>query len=493
MTVNYFTALSRMIAAAASESRPAHADRLAAFDAWEAYYHNVVYERLSDGGQREQVNATLGNAAAADLAGLYNPVAEVVDLYQHVYGGQFRPSDAPPGDDAPNDVRAVPGRSARPAALLPALDRVWGWSNLTVNKQQLCRLAATHGTVGLRVVAEDHPDPARRRVYVKPEHPRVIADVELDARGNVTAAILEYDLTVGVGDDQVIVPVREELTKATIATYRRQGSALIPYDLAAQADNGPLARYPNALGVVPYVVLQHQQTGDAFGLNAFYRARAPIDRLNALLTHINQQIHDHVKVDWFIAAAGQAPARIVLDGRSVIYVDTSRLAGGAPPVMEPMVAPLNLADAISQANLLIAQIENRLPELKATSGTYLSGQSGETIAQLRAPAEHRLGLARASYDDALVRACQIALSWGVLLDLWDLGTGTGTREAADRAYRGGLEDFRLNERALLPPATAERPTTTTAAPPRREPAAPMPSEASNAPSNAADADPAADA
>lgn len=469
MTVltSWLGAISRMIDAAGNDARPALDDRIAAFDAFELYYHNQIYEALSAGGRREQVNATLGNAAAADLAGLYNPVAEVVDLYQHVFGGAFRRAGDDPGEDQPTDIRAESGS----AAMLDALDRVWAWSNLNVTKQQLCRLPALHGTAGLRIVAVNDPDPLRRRVYLKPEHPRVIRDVEVDARGNVQAAELQYDLTRGLGDAQEVVTVREVLTKTEIRTYRVHQGGLTAYDVARGVDGGPGARYENTLGVVPYVLLTHQDGGDAFGLNAFYRARAPIDRLNALLTHINTQIHDHVKVTWAIFASGPAPSSIDLGGRKVVYVDTSR--GAQPPSMEPMVAPLNLGDAITQARLLIELIEDRLPELKAVVGRFLAGQSGETIAQLRAPAEQRLGLARAHYEDALVRASQIAASWGVLLGLWDLGTGTGTVEAAERAYQTGLEDFTLSRRPLLPPVT-----TTTSAQPAARPVvvAPVPAE-----------------
>lgn len=472
-TFNPFRALVRIIEAAGGQARPAWGDRLYTYALDEAYYHNVVYEPLAEGGFRQNVNAILGNAAAADLAGLYNPVAEVVDLYQHVFGGQFRRPTDNEAEDAPTDIRA---ESAEPA-LLDALDRLWGWSNLNVTKQQLCRLPALHGTCGIRVVAHNDPDPARRRVYLKPEHPRVIRDVDLDERGNVVAIELEYEITTGLGDGQQTVTIREVMDKETLATYRAVGSALIPYNVATRQDD-PSAVYPNALGVVPYVILQHQDSGSAFGLNAFYRARGPIDRLNALLTHLNQQIFDHVKVDWFIAASGAAPTRIELTGRNVIYTDTSR--GTTPPDVRPLVAPLNIGDAIVKARLDLELIEDRLPELKAVVGRFLSGQSGETIAQLRAPAEQRLGLARAHYEDALVRASQIGISWMILLGMADLGTGQGDRAAADRAYHGGAEDFTLNRRPLLPPITTqaqpqapvaavmERPAPRMMAPPRTE-------------------------
>jgi len=446
---NPFGALARLITAAGNQSRPAYQDRAAVYDMNQQYYDNAIYERGSEGGLREQINATLGNASAADLAGLYNPVAEVVGLYQHVFGGLFRRSTDDAAEDAPTDIRAQSDN----AALLPALDAIWATSNMDLAKQQIARLAPMHGTVGLRIVAQDSPDPARRRVYLKPEHPRVIRDVELDPRGHVTGAELEYDILYGLGDAQERVTIREVLSKEDTRTYRVHQNGLIPYDLMLREDNGPGAIYVNTLGVVPYVLLPHEDAGDAFGLNAFYRARSSLDRLNALLTHLNTQIHDHVKVDWFISASGPAPTRIALTGRNVIYTDTSR--GQTAPNVQALVADLNIADAISQCRLLIELIEDRLPELKALGGRYLSGQSGETIAQLRAPAEQRLGLARANYEAALVRATQIAVSWGVLLGMWNVGTGQGTPEAAERAYRDGFEEFRFNRRPLFPPVARQ--------------------------------------
>jgi hypothetical protein len=459
---NPFVAIARLIRAVGEQGRPAYADRIAAYALDESYYHNQAYGPLTEGGYRQNINAALGNAAAADLSGLYNPVAEVVELYQHVLGGSFLPSDARATEDQPTDIRAVPGRAA-PPELLPALDRIWQWSNIDVGKQQLCRLPALHGTCGLRIVAQNDAAPDRRRVYLKPEHPRCIRDVETDARGNVTDIELQYDMTIGIGDDQQVITVRERMTKEAIRTYRLVGGQPTPYDLTTLTDGGPRSAYVNALGVVPYVLVQHHTTGEAFGLNAFYRARDAIDRVNALLTHINTNIFDHVKVDWFMYAEGEPPARIPLQGRNVVYVKAR--PGGVAPVMAPMVAPLALADSIAKVKLDIELIEDRLPELKAVVGKFLSGQSGETIAQLRRPAEDRLALARASYEDALVRAQQIALSWGVLLGLWDLGTGTGTREAADRAYRSGREDHQLNRRPLLPPVAGAPPAPRPAIPP----------------------------
>jgi hypothetical protein len=444
--MNPFAYLNRIITAEGERSYSAWEDRKQAYDLWEAYYHNYIYDATGEGGLRAQINAALGNASATDLAGLYNPIAEVVDLYQHVYGGEFRASDTDKAEDEPTDIRAQPGREAAPG-LLPALDRLWAWSNINVSKQTLCRLPAQLGTCGIRIVAQNDPDPARRRVYLKPEHPRIIKDAELDERGNVTAIELEYDQITGLGDQQEVVKVREIMTKEEIGVYRVSGGSVQPLS--------DTSVYPNLLGVVPYVLVPHQSTGDAFGLNAFYRVRVPVDRTNAQATHLNTQILDHVKVDWLMAMDGvDAPTEIPLTGRRVLWVKLK--PGAAPPLVEPLVAPLVLSDAITKLKLDIELIEDRLPELKAVVGKFLSGQSGETIAQLRRPAEDRLALARAHYEDALVRASQIAVSWMILLGVADLGTGQGSRDAADRAYREGREDFTLNRRPLLPPITPKQ-------------------------------------
>lgn len=442
----WLQALGWQVAAGAPQTGWTWDARRAAYARWDAYVDNTIYLPQAAGGFREAINATLGNAAAADLAGLYLPFAAVTELYLHVFGGRFRAPTDDAAEDTPTDIRL----SSPHAATLAALAQIVAWSNLTIERQPLCRLAATHGTVGLRIVARDDPAPARRRVYVTPDHPRTIRDVALDDRGNVTAAELEYDVTRGVGEAAETITVRETLDKAQLATSRVAHGRLVPLDLAAWRagrDTGPNVAIPNALGVVPYVLLRHEYDGGMWGRNAFHRACAPADRLNALLTHLDVQIHDHVRATWLVAANGAAPAEFDFSGRKVLYVNIA--GGAAPPAIEALIAKLDLPGARQQAELHLSLIEDALPELKATAGKYLSGQSGETIAQLRKPAEDKLQLARTNYEDALTRSLEIALSWGVLLGCWDLGTGTGTRAAADAAYQRGFAAFTFNDRPLL--------------------------------------------
>ncbi len=419
---NWISAIGRMVRQGPSPYVWAWTDRQQQYKLYEGYLDNSIYESIASGGQRENLNAVLGNASAADLAGFFNPVSAVVGLYNHILGGSFG-----------LDITAVTGNDA----IIEPLEHIWQWSNLNIEKQLICKWAANLGCVGLRVVAEDDLDPAKRRVYLKPEHPRIIKDVQLDRRGNVEAIQLEYTEQAGLGEQAVEVEFREELTKEHFKKWKISNGSV----LSVEYDD------PNPLGVVPYVLLRHEHDGTAWGRNAWYRARPGMDRLNALASHIDVEIHRHVRATWLIAAAGAPPAEFTFNDMKVLYVDMRN--SSVAPSAKAMVADLNIADAISQAKVTQGWIEDQLPELKATQGAFLSGQSGETIAELRKPAEDRLALARGNYEDAILRSQKIALSYGILLELWDLGTGMGTREAADAAYQQGLEDHTFNDRPLL--------------------------------------------
>ncbi len=454
--MNYITALGRIVRAGQlGQTSWLWDERRAAYQVYDAYYNNSIYDRVVNGGQRDGINAELGNAAAVDLGGLYNPVSEVVDLYLHAFDGAF-------GDE----IQAEPIEQAG-KPMLDALARIWIWSNLNIEKRRLCRLPATHGLCGLRIVARDDVDPAKKRVYIRAEHPSNIRDMILDDRGNVERIQLEYDITAGLAEEAEVITIREQLSKGRIQTWRVQSGVIEPFDVGAFVadgmplqdivayEGGPGADYENVLGVTPYVICYHDQGNDRWGRNAFYRARTQIDRLNALISHIDIQVHETVRNTWIIAASGAAPQEFDFSGRKVIYVDLRQ--GGTAPLVQSMIANLDLTGAIAESRFQLEAIEDKLPELKATAGRFLSGQSGETVAELRKPAEERLQAARDMYEDALVRADQIALSWGILLELWDLDTGMGTREAADAAYHGGREAHKFNRRPLLNQPTTQTP------------------------------------
>lgn len=417
-------------------------------DVYWAYVTGDVYQEIRYGGLRERINDSMGVSRSADLDGLFNPCARAVDAYKHTLQGQFGKDIWVEQEYQEREVSAE---------LQDAVARVWHDSKFDIELQRLTTYAAGMGRVGMRIVAQDAEvddnsaviRPAS--VWIQIDDARRIKDIRLDGRGNVEWVVLEYQVNEkgapesaeeldGEGDWHTI---REVLTKAAFTKYR---------------DNLLIEEMPNDLGVCPYVLLRHMPDSGthAGGLPCFHNCLSPMNRLNGEISNLLRHVGLSVRTVWFLAASGDPP-RGGIDmggGMTGVYVKTG--PDSPPPTLTPLVPKLDIADAVALAKELMDEIRDRLPELKATDGKFLSHQSGHTVAQLRGPADQLILSARGRYEDALRRAIQLALSWGVLLEMWDLGAGTGTREAADSTFYGGFEDFQFNDRPALPRTEVEK-------------------------------------
>jgi len=425
----------------------------------EAYYHNNVYDRVLDGGALDYINDFLGEAKANDLKGTFNPIKRVVEVYaQTVFNGRFGK------DIVIDDVKDETNQPIH-KNLKSYVSQIAKWSNFDQELKNYTRLGSLQGTVGIRIVSKvgaDFPkdDPKKRRVYLQFEHPATILDAVRDKRGNVRSIITEYiinqgELTLETLTTQGVkrVLIKELMTKEFIEKRSQQKGgilSIIPFFFGGKEQN----RIKNVLGVVPYVLVQHEKKAGLFGAWAFQGVERKIDMVNALSSHLDRQIIRHVKAVWMASSQGSPPTQMKFAGNEVIWFELDE--GATPPSFEAMVAQLSLSETIEKIKLNLQEIGDSLPELKATDGEYLSGQSGETVAQLRLPAEQRILSARTTYEDGLIRAIQIALSWGILLGIFDFDTGLGTREAADEAYNTGALNFRFKERDALPITKAER-------------------------------------
>jgi hypothetical protein len=321
------------------------------------------------------------------------------------------------------------------------------------------------GTCGIRITARNTGDVKTSRVYLTVEHPSRVLDLDRDSRGNLEQILLEHRRMEGN-----IAPKEVLKTPARVgeADDIRREHVYLEYmsktEFWMKRDNEwwdfknervvltkDEATYPNKLGIVPYRLVQAENYGGNFGLPVFAGNERKVDHINALANHVNQQIHRHVTVTWFLETGGEAPKYMELGDQNLVVVQrTFGQQGGGSSTLKAMVADLDLAGSIAQLETMMGELGNSMPELKATDGEFLSHQSGGTVAQLRTPAELRLLSARANFEQALIGAQKIALSLGILYGLWDLGTGAKSLEAAERAYHEGFEEHRFNSRPIMP-------------------------------------------
>jgi hypothetical protein len=435
-------------------------DRRQVYTLLEAYYHNTIYNREIYRGSLDYVNRELGEAAAKDLAGIFNPIERGTEIYaQNVFAGNF-------GDEIV--ISDFVGPKNRPRKvnekIIEPLEQIWDWSNFNSGeKERFPRLGALLGTVGIRVVARVGPefprdDPKRRVVYIQFEHPSIIEDYVKNQQQEVTQILTihhELEGNIDIGDAQTNREVNVYKTLMTEAQFRTLKNDQ-PYDEVVDQIDGEFASTPNTLGKVPYVLTFHRKLEGAWGAWWFIGSENPIDRLNSLVAHINRQIIRHVKVKWVVTSKGNPPREYNFSDTSVLFIKLSPESNGNDTQIKPLVADLSLADSISEAKFMLGELRDRMPELKATDGDFLSNTTGQTVAQLRIPAIDRLRVARANYESGLIKAQKLALAYGILLGIWDLGTGNNGIQSVQEAIDQRLLDHKFADRDYLTVTQSEQ-------------------------------------
>jgi hypothetical protein len=391
-------------------------------------------KRDGTGGSLKTIIRQLGKPCdnAPPIIGYYNPVPAIVGCYANALGGRL-------GSDL-NLVKH--GGEPLEDAVQDAYARLWRMSNLDTRLDEFTRLTANQGTAGIRIVGTGRGADARIRLVF--EHPSWIVDAEEDDRGNLRWVYLRYTAyqSAGPGETYEPVPIEEYIGRDRFERY-------VDGDKTIDEENG--------LGVCPYVIARHERRiGDFFGRHAYEGSELAIHGINWGLSQLDEATARSINETVFMAGAGDEPDEVPLGRLTAIYV---KLQAGVPaPEMQYIVPQLKIEE-VRQA--ILGNVEllwTRQPQLILNALKLISGTSGETLARVLKPVEAEILRARRLYEDAVIRALQIGASVGVFTGLWDIGTGTGTKEAADRAFDGGQgpEAASFAERSAIPPTDFDR-------------------------------------
>lgn len=393
----------------------------------------TVYAQRSPSGYLGDILTTLGKPCGDDappIVPYYNPVPAIVGCYQNALGGRL-------GEELKAER---PDGKPLPKATADALARVWRWTNLDARLEELTTLVANQGTAGIRIVGDG--EGADGRVYLQFEHPSTIADAEEDSRGNLVNVLLRYQVyfSPSLGDPYVPVDVEELIGKERF-------SKKVGGDEQLDAEE-----QVNRLGICPYRLMRHcRRSGDFFGRHAYEGSELAIHGINWALSQLDEATARAINETVFMSGAGDAPQEIPLGRLTAMYV---KLAQGVPVGdLKYIVPQLAVAETGESIIRNVELLYTRQPELILNALKLLSGTSGETLAQVLKPVESAVLRARRLYEADLIAALQLAQSIGIVMGLWDLGTGRGTPEAADRAYDDGQgpEAMRFADRPALPP------------------------------------------
>ena len=369
-----------------------------------AMYENTAYDKIHSWAVSYKTQKGLYKY----IRNIYNPSYRLGEFWKSkLLGGALDPL-AGDGTKVPS---ALPINTTN-EALRPAIAQVWKWSNWQVKKDVFGLWTPVLGDGVLKIV----DDLARGKVYMKPVHPSALSDLELDEFGNVKAYVLEYQRDDPRKGRSGMVTYREIAERdgdaVVYSTYLESG--LYAWD----ADKG--AEWEESYGFIPMVVLQHNDVGLDFGWSELYPGLSKFREVDDQASKLNDQIRKLVEGAWLMAGVTKAKTTPTATGTEatdekpqpgreemkIFYATDSNAKAHS------LVSPLDIAAVSANIKDHIAELERDYPELKVDMANASGDISGRALRINRAPAAAKVDQRRPNYDNAIVRAHQMAISIG---------------------------------------------------------------------------------
>lgn len=402
--------------------------RLARYYLSALYYNNDAYTTVNRTAEVLKSRRNLYK----HIRSIYSPVARLVDLYvAKVYGGSLDMENATGG--------AIPIAGADDT-FRKAVEKVWQWSNWGTQKTLYVRHGAMLGDVGIKIV----DDRAKQKVRLEVLHPAKIKSVEKDEAGNVKRAVIEYECEETaeerIGLSSAYRPksytYREVITPDKFETFKDNE----PFAYYTDAYGQAVTSWENEYGFVPLVLSQHRDMGLMWGANSFHTSMGKIDEINDAASLVNDQVRKTVNVLWWFAGV-KKKEEVTASATDRDQIPALYGPAGSQPFA--MVAPINVADAIANIDKMLSELERDMPEL-SLHRLRESGQASGVAAQVMySDAIDRIEESRGNYDDALVRAQQMAVSIGAYNRYTDFSAYTLD------SYKQGLLDHSIGNRPVI--------------------------------------------
>jgi hypothetical protein len=361
-------------------------------------YENTVYREIHRWARTYKTKYGLYRY----VRNIYNPAYRLGEFWKtHLWGGSL-------------DLETAKGTLpiiTDNDPLRPAIAQLWRWSNWHVRKDIATLYGAVMGDVFLQVV----DDVGRGKVYLDVVHPGTVSDVTVDAFGNVKAYKIEESRKSPEKSGQSVTYVetakRGDGQAVTFQTFMNGK----PY-----AWNGQAAEWEEPYGFIPLVHVKHNDVGMDWGWSELHPARSKMHEMDDVASILSDQIRKTVNVKWLFTGTAKPTSSPSPAGASE---STSRpepgreeepalYAKGTDVKAIPMVAELNIEGTVQHILEILKDLERDYPELKYDALRASGDVSGKALRVARQPAEAKVLQRRALYDDALMRAQQMAVAIG---------------------------------------------------------------------------------
>jgi hypothetical protein len=406
-----------------------------------AMYENTAYDKI----HTWSVSYKSEKGLYKYIRNIYNPSYRLAEFWKaQLLGGALDPA-AGDGEEVPSALPIT--METESAELRKAIAQVWQWSNWQIKKDVFGLWTPVLGDGVFKIV----DDPTREKVYMKVIHPSRLADVDLDDFGNVKGYVLEYKLPDPRDGRSGDVTYREVVTRENDSddvfyhTYLNQG-------LYAWSDNG--AEWSVPYGFVPMVVLQHNDVGLDFGWSELYPGLSKFREVDDQASKLNDQIRKLVEGAWLMAGVSRPGTTPVVTGQEATEEKPqpgreelkALYTANAQAHADSLVAPIDIASVAASIKDLIAELERDFPELRVDLANATGDISGRALRINRAPAEGKVLQRRPNYDNAIVRAHQMAVAIGGRRGYGDAFNGFDLD-----SFEAGKLDHQIGERDVFEP------------------------------------------
>ena len=370
---------------------------------------------------------------------LYNPAYRLGEFWKtHVWGGALDLEEGRGG--------ALPV-VARYDPLRKAIAQIWRWSNWQIKKVVCTLWGSVLGDVGIKVI----DDTDRHKTYLELVHPATLADVQMDPFGNVKAYTIRETRTHPLNPSQQVTYTETAERGAGEEVIFRTCLNGQPYPW-----NGQAAEWVEPYGFIPLVVIQHNNVGLDWGWSELHPALAKIREVDDLASLLTDQIRITVKAPWLFTGADKAKNPIQVAGRDstddipepgreemlILYAKDPATKAQA------LIANLDIAGVLAHIEALLRELERDYPEMRFDNLRLTGTVSGRTLQVARQPVETKVLQRRAIYDDALVRAQNMAVAIaGYRRQVEGFGLGS---------YAAGQLDHHIDARPVFDVSQADR-------------------------------------
>lgn len=305
--------------------------------------------------------------------------------------------------------------------LRPAIANVWKWSNWQIRKDVLGLWGSVMGDACIRIV----DDPDRKKVYLSLLHPALLKIVDLDQWGNVKGYVIEETRYDPRETEEQITRPNYKRKKVTYQEIAERDGENVHYtttlDGQPYAWDDVSAEWDEPYGFIPMVVIQHNNVGLEWGWSEFHPVVSKFREVDDLASKLSDQIRKMVDAPWLFAGVNNPK-----DKREIGTTHNAKTADRPEPGREeipaiygpvnasatPLVANLDISASSEYIQTILKDIERDYPELATDIKNVQGDISGRALRINRQPTEVKVSQRRATYDDCLVRAHQMAVAIG---------------------------------------------------------------------------------